>query len=172
MIRGLLFPIAAGLLALAGAGACGRMAPAGAPIPVEASAADRVALTGKWTGSYRLEGNAGYGRISFELPAGADSARGQVEMDFSPALRLYGRSPEGRELDPQPCTTLDISVVRVATDSVHGTLAGYWNPSCDCRTRAVFEGGLAGGRIDGVVSVMLESGDSVLAKGRWTVRRR
>ena len=160
--------LAAGLVL---AVACARMTPAGAPIGLEGPRQGLAALTGTWAGSYRSQGNAGYGRISFELTEGADSARGYVEMDFSPALRLYGETADGGDLRRQPCTRLDISVVRVSADSLRGTLAPYWNPACDCRTRTVFEGRLQGSRIAGVFTTLLGSGDSVVAAGRWVAER-
>ena len=87
-------------------------------------------------------------------------------MTFSPALRLYGES--GKEpLSRGQCTTLDIALVRVAEDAVRGTLAPYWDPDCDCRTRTTFEGKVMGDSIPGTFSSRRESADMPILTGRW-----
>ena len=133
------------LLALAGC----HMAPAGAPVPVEGPETALAGLAGTWAGRYWNEDGQGHGTILFDLAAGADTARGQVEMTFAPALRLYG---EG-------------------AGAIRGTLAPYWNPACDCRTVSVFEGVLQGSRISGTFVTRRESGEVVLSSGRWRVER-
>jgi hypothetical protein len=162
---GRMLPLA--LLVLAGCG----VAPAGAPVPLEGKESELAALAGSWTGRYRNARGGGHGTITFRLDAGADTARGQVEMTFAPALELYGEKAGGRELPRQPCTTIDIAVVRVEEGTIRGTLAPYWNPACDCRTVSVFEGRRTDGRIAGTFVTRREGGEAVLSTGRWQVER-
>jgi len=116
--------------------------PQAAPVPLEGTPGDLSILTGTWVGSYRSEATGRHGAVTFRLRAGEDTARGEVEMTFSPALALYG---DAREPDQPPshdfCRTLDIAIVRVQGTQIRGTLASYWDPDCGCRTHTVFEGG-------------------------------
>jgi hypothetical protein len=152
--------------------ACG-VPPAGAPVPVEGSAAEIETLAGSWSGRYWSDRgrSTGHGAIRFVLAEGADTARGQVEMTFSPELHLYGEQAERDELQRSPCTTIDITLVRVQADSVRGTLAPYWNPACDCRTVTVFEGRLTDGTVSGAYVTRREGGGAPMATGRWTAER-
>ncbi len=145
--------------------ACG-MAPAPPPVPVEGASADLAALAGEWSGQYWGERETRHGTLVFRLRAGADTARGQVEMTFSPALRLYAESKE----DPMartPCTTMDIAIVRVEGNRVRGTMAPYWDPDCECRTRTVFEGELMRDSIAGTFISRREVESAPVLEGRW-----
>jgi hypothetical protein len=145
--------------------ACG-MSPAPPPVPVEGAPADLATLAGEWSGRYWAEGETRYGTLTFRFQAGADTARGQVQMTFAPALRLYGE----RKDDPlarTPCTTMDIAIVRVAGDTVRGTLAPYWDPDCDCRTRTVFEGEVMDDSIAGTFTSRREVESAPVLKGSW-----
>lgn len=146
--------------------ACGISRPAPAPVPIEGSVSDVVALAGRWSGRYWSEEEVRHGALTFRLREGSDTAYGEVEMSFAPALRLYGESSE-EPLPRTPCTTLDIAVVRVAATTVRGTLAPYWDPDCDCRTRTVFEGVVIGDSIAGTFSSRRESWEMPLLTGRW-----
>jgi hypothetical protein len=158
------------LVVLALLTAC-HMGPAGAPVPMEGTETDRLA--GSWTGSYRNDRGGGHGAILFSLTAGADTARGQVEMTFAPALELYRDTGAGErgDLARRPCTAIDIAIVRVTNGAIRGTLAPYWNPACDCRTVSVFEGRLEGASITGTFVTRREGGNDPLATGRWSVMR-
>jgi hypothetical protein len=145
--------------------ACG-MSPAPPPVPVEGAPADLATLAGEWSGRYWGEGEARYGTLTFRLRAGADTARGQVEMSFSPALRLYGESKE-EPLSRTPCTTIDIAIVRVQGNTVRGTLAPYWDPDCECRTRTVFEGEVMRDSIAGTFTSHREVESAPVLKGIW-----
>jgi hypothetical protein len=87
-------------------------------------------------------------------------------MSFAPALALYGEKTDG-ELARIPCTTMDITVVRVSGNTIRGHLAPYWDPDCDCRTRTVFEGELLGDSVAGTFSSRRESGSMPPLTGRW-----
>lgn len=163
-------PILVAVVVLLAAAGC-RMGPAEAPVPVEGSERDLAALAGTWSGSYHADGGSGHGTIVFHLLAGADTARGRVEMTFAPALELYGEAPGQHDLARRPCTAIDIAIVRVEGPVLRGTLAPYWNPACDCRTVSVFEGELAGNVIAGTFSTRRESGGTPLFAGRWRVDR-
>lgn len=157
-------------LALLALAAC-RPAPPGAPVPVEGPAPELVELAGSWSGSYRNARGGGHGTIAFDLQAGSDTARGQVEMTFAPALALYGDEAAAGTPPRRPCTTIDIAVVRVEDGGIRGTLAPYWNPACDCRVVSVFEGRRTGERIGGTFVTRRDGGEAVLSSGRWQVER-
>jgi hypothetical protein len=145
--------------------ACG-MSPAPAPVPVEGAQTELATLAGRWEGRYRGEGESRYGTVAFMLRAGADTARGEVHMTFAPSLRLYGE-PKEDPLARTPCTTIDIAVVRVEGNTVRGTLAPYWDPDCECRTRTVFEGEVRGDSIAGTFTSRREVESAPVLKGRW-----
>jgi hypothetical protein len=100
--------VATMLLAAAGC----RAAPQAAPVPLEGSHAELAALAGVWAGRYWSEASGRRGTIAFRLRAGADTAHGEVEMTFSPTLRLYGAKPpaDGVPEAPAPCTTIHVAV--------------------------------------------------------------
>jgi hypothetical protein len=128
------------------------------------------ALGGRWSGTYRVPGGARRGTVRFELRPGADTAFGEVEMSFSPSVRLYGDETR-EELARRPCTVIDIAVVRVDARTIRGTLSPYWDPDCDCRAMTVFEGRLSGNRIVGSFTSRREGQDSVALRGGWTAER-
>jgi hypothetical protein len=150
------------LLSLVGCG----ISPSPAPVPVEGTSADLAAIAGEWSGRYWSDSTARHGTLIFRLRAGSDTAYGEIEMSFSPALYLYGEPAEA-PLRRKPCTTLDVAVVRLAGDSVRGTLAPYWDPDCDCRTHTVFVGRLRDDSIAGTFSSRRESADLPLLRGHW-----
>jgi hypothetical protein len=145
--------------------ACG-MSPAPAPVPVEGAQADLASLAGQWSGRYWGEGESRYGTVTFSLRAGADTARGEVHMTFAPALRVYGE-PKDDPLSRTPCTTIGIAIVRVQGSTVRGTLAPYWDPDCDCRTRTVFEGEVLGDSIAGTFTSRREVESAPVLQGHW-----
>jgi hypothetical protein len=157
--------VATMLLAAAGC----RAAPQAAPVPLEGSHAELAALAGVWAGRYWSEASGRRGTIAFRLRAGADTAHGEVEMTFSPTLRLYGAKPpaDGVPEAPAPCTTIDIAVVRIEGGQIRGTLAPYWDPDCDCRSTSVFEGTLVKDRIDGTFTSRRSTGTHRDIAGRW-----
>lgn len=159
--EGLLLPLA--LLACASH-------PSGAPVPVEGAGADLVTLAGTWHGRYESDEGPGHGSLLFQLTAGADTARGQVEMSVARGPDIYG-NVEAEEMARPLCTTIDIAIVRVSGDTVRGTLSPYWNPVCDCRARTVFEGALTGNRIAGRFTTTRESGGPAIAAGQWSAER-
>ena len=145
-------------------GACG-ISPSPAPVPLEGAAGDVLTLAGEWSGRYWSEGG-GHGTLTFQLRAGSDTARGEVRMTFAPALELYGDQAE-ESLPRSPCTTLDITIVRVRGATIRGSLAPYWDPDCDCRTRTVFEGEVMGDSVAGTYASRRESSDAPAESGRW-----
>jgi hypothetical protein len=159
-----------GVLALLAACHAG---PQATPVPVEGTPSDLSALTGTWIGSYRSEVTGRHGSVTFRLRAGEDTARGEVEMTFSPALALYGQT---RPADEQPaggefCRTIDIAIVRVKGNQIRGTLAPYWDPDCDCRTRTVFEGEVGREHIAGRFTSQRETDAAHPVTGEWFADR-
>ena len=155
---------------LIGGAACRAPRPAG-PVPVEGTATDRSSLAGRWEGRYWSEDTGRRGRVTFRLRAGRDTARGEVEMTFSPALHLYG---EGEVEEPgvrrQPCTSIDIEVVRIEQQRIRGTLVPYWDPDCDCQTWTVFDGELVDDHIAGTFTSRRAASEPEVT-GRWFADR-
>jgi hypothetical protein len=156
----------AGLIAVAACHPTARPA----PVPVEGSRGDLSALAGTWTGEYWSEASGRRGRVEFRLRSGADTAYGQVEMMFSPALRVYDDEACDAALHREPCTVIDITVVRIAKLTIRGTLAPYWDPDCDCQARTVFEGELAGDHVAGTFTSRRDA-DSIPVTGDWFANR-
>lgn len=145
--------------------------PRAAPVPVQGTRADLSALAGTWAGRYWSEATGRHGEVTFRLRAGADTAHGEVEMTFSRSLRLYGDAEvDDPALRRQPCTTIDIAIVRIEGSRLRGTLAPYWDPDCDCRVRTVFDGELAGDHIAGAFSTRRDA-DTASATGLWFADR-
>src|SRR5215218_4146148 len=94
-----------------------RMTPPAAAVPVQGTHDDVTVLSGNWSGRYWSKTIGRHGIIRFSLPEHADTGYGEVEITFSPSLRLQRESKdEGEaedELEPKPCTVLDITLVRV-----------------------------------------------------------
>lgn len=153
-------------------GAACHVPPRSGPIPVEGPRGDLSALAGTWTGQYWSEVSGRRGTVRFRLRTGADTAYGEVEMTFSPALHLYG---DDETADPalrrEPCTAIDITVVRIEQRKIRGILAPYWDPDCDCRARTIFEGELADDHIAGVFTSRRDA-DSIPVTGSWFANRR
>jgi hypothetical protein len=148
------------------------------PVPVLGTDAQRRLLSGDWNGYYRSDATGRHGTIKFSLGERADTGFGEVEMTFSPALRLAqdansvnaSKRPSDAPV-PKPCTTVDISVVKIEADQVRGTMAPYWDPDCNCRARTVFEGTVSGDTITGTFTSRRESSDRRLLTGEWRVER-
>jgi hypothetical protein len=147
--------------------------PQAAPVPLEGTATDLSMLAGTWTGSYRSETTGRHGTVIFRLRAGEDTARGEVEMTFSPALALYGEARKSEDELPPPefCRTIEIAIVRVRGNEVRGTLAPYWDPDCECGIQTVFEGELQGERIAGQFTSRRATGAKDSISGEWFADR-
>jgi hypothetical protein len=148
------------------------------PVPVLGTEGERRLLSGNWNGRYWSEAIGRHGTIKFSLGERADTGLGEVEMTFSPALRLArdtaslpAARPPNDAPSPSPCTTVDISVVKIEVDRVRGTMAPYWDPDCNCRARTVFEGTVSGDTITGTFTTRRESSDRRLLTGKWRVQR-
>ena len=149
----------------------GCASPPAAPVPVRGTKAELNALAGDWAGHYRSKDTGRHGAIRFNLPEQADTGHGEVEITFSPALRML-QSIEEHEDEPKPCTILDITLVQVEGGRVRGTIAPYWDPDCDCRAQTVFEGKLSSDRIRGTFTSRRASTDRRLLTGEWEVVRK
>jgi hypothetical protein len=174
-------------------GPCGRILPAltcwvmvlgchipssSEPVPVQGNEAGRRLLIGEWNGRYWSEATNRHGTIQFTLAEKADTGYGEVEITFSPSLRIAhdAASPDptkqGDEpLDPHTSTRIGISVVAIEADSVRGTMAPYWDPDCNCRARTVFQGKISGNQITGTFTSRRESSDRRLLTGEWRAER-
>ena len=151
--------------------------PSGGPVPIKGTQEEISALSGEWTGRYWSEATGRHGTIRFTLPEQADTGFGEVKITFSPALSLAKQSSavESRpseDLQPSPCTVIEITLVKVEDGRVRGTMAPYWDPDCNCRSRTIFEGRLSGNRIGGTFTTRRESADRRLLGGQWQVDRK
>lgn len=155
---------------VAGLGSCG-ITPPPAPVPVQGTQEEVRKLSGEWAGRYWSKATGRRGTIRFNLPEQADTGFGEVEITFSPALRLLHDTSAKNGLEPKPSTVIDITLVRVEGTRVRGIMAAYWDPDCDCRARTVFEGKISGNRIAGTFSTQRASSDRRLLTGQWQATR-
>jgi hypothetical protein len=156
-----------------------RLAPPASPVPVEGSPDQLSKVSGEWSGRYWSKATGRHGTIRFTLPEQADTGFGEVDITFSPALRAAQDASAadrtscdpGAELDPHPCTSIALEVVRVEQNRVRGTLVPYWDPDCNCRAHTVFEGRISGDSIAGSFNTTRESTDRRILTGQWRVSR-
>ena len=156
-----------------------RPTPPASPVPVEGSQDQLSAVSGDWAGRYWSKATGRHGIIKFRLPEHAVTGFGEVEITFSPSIRLardasaadgLKRHPTD-DLEPSPCTVIALELVRVEQNQVRGTMAPYWDPDCDCRAQTVFEGKISGDEITGTFSSRRESSDRRVLTGHWRVER-
>jgi hypothetical protein len=158
--------IPAGIAALALVAGCSANP---SPVPVQASAADREHLEGRWEGTYESRETGRSGSI-VNLDAGRDTATGDVVM--IPAERDRRSYSTDRSLPraPQmaPAEVIPIRFVRVRGDRVMGRLESYRAPECDCQATTTFTGRREGDRITG--TYVTEGAGTRGTRGRWEVR--
>lgn len=159
-----------GTLALATACA---MAPA--PVAVEGSPDDLIALVGDWSGVYAYDGDRRRGgSIIFRLDAAGDTARGDVLMTLPGAgagpviIPPPGEAWLNRETSAE---VLAIRFVRTARDTVTGSLDPYVDPDCGCTVVTTFQGRVQPTVIEGTFTARRAKSGEV-SGGRWTVERR
>jgi len=152
----------------------------GEPVPVQGTYEARSELAGEWGGRYWMKGTGRHGIIRFRMPEHADTAVGEVEMTFSPAIDAahsgstadeYVHERWADRVEPRPNPYLDIRVVQIEANRVRGTIAPYWDPDCDCRAETVFEGQISGNRIRGTFTTRRASSDRRVFTGEWRVER-
>jgi hypothetical protein len=140
-------------------------------VPVTGSPERISALAGTWDGSYWSTGSGRNGSIRFQLAAGRDTAFGEVTMIPRKQIHPTDRREDNAVVTPPPAaSTLHISFVHAAGDSVSGSLEPYQDPDCACTLRTWFTGRLSGDQIQGrYTSLDTETGQRTF--GEWTVRR-
>ena len=156
-----------------------RMPHSGEPVPVAGDREAASRMAGEWSGRYWSKDTGRRGSIRFTMPERADTGYGEVEMTFSPALKMAQAAscpdklirPSEDQLDPEPCTFLNIRVVEVEDDRVRGTLDSYWDPDCNCQAQTIFEGKISGNRITGTYVTRRGSTERRLVGGDWQVDR-
>ena len=149
-------------------------ATASTPTPVTGTAADVGALAGEWHGEY--SGPSGRsGGISFTLRATDTSAIGQVVMSPDPVggINSPATSSTSAERAARMVTAprLSVTFIRVAGDSVRGTLEPYEDPECRCQVATSFEGVHRGRVIEGDYRTY-GANLGTTRVGRWRVERR
>lgn len=140
-------------------------------VPVTGSPERISALAGNWDGSYWSAASGRNGSIRFQLAAGRDTAFGEVTMVPRKPIHAIDRREDNAAVSPTPpASTLHISFVHAAGDSVSGSLEAYLDPDCGCTLRTWFTGRLSGDQIQGsYTSLNIETGQRTF--GEWTVRR-
>ena len=140
------------------------------PVPVQASAADRAHLEGRWEGTYESRETGRSGSIVFNLDAGRDTASGDVVMIPAERDRRSYNADRSLPRSPQmaPAEVVPIRFVRVRGDRVMGRLESYRAPECDCQATTTFSGRREGDRIAG--SYRTEGAGMRPTRGRWEVK--
>ena len=139
------------------------------PVPVQASAADRDHLAGRWEGTYESQETGRSGSIVFNLDAGRDTASGDVVMVPAERDRRSYQTDRSLPRSPQmaPAEVIPIRFVRVRGDRVTGRLEAYRAPECDCQATTTFTGRREGDRISG--THVTEAEGLRRTRGRWQV---
>ena len=133
---------------------------------------DLARLAGTWKGTYASDAAQRAGTIVFSLEAGADTARGQVEMIPSG----WGQArKEKAEKDPATRSdllhTLKIRFVRIEGHRIEGMLETYHDPDFGGELETTFLGTLSGDRIEGTYMAREVKGDRVHT-GYWQATRK
>ena len=141
------------------------------PVLVRGGQDDLARLAGTWAGTYASEEAQRAGTITFTLDAGADTARGRVEM----IPRGWGQARKGSgEQNPANRSdllhTLKIRFVSIEGRRVEGMLETYHDPDFGGELETTFLGTLTGDRIEGTYTAREASGDRV-HRGHWEATR-
>jgi len=156
---------------LAGGWACASAAPA---VPMTGELSAIGSLSGRWAGRYESRSTGRYGSIAFQLEAGRDTARGEVQMipagRAEPLNRMDGYRGVRAEDNRSP-RFLTIRFVGVAGGSVRGSLDPYLDPDTGLVLLTSFRGVVRGDSIVGTFESRSER-SGVLSTGRWWVARR
>lgn len=158
--------------ALAVAAACATASP---PVPITGETPAIQRLAGRWTGRYESPVTGRFGSISFELQAGSDTARGDVQMipaGRSQPLHAMERDRSGAWIDDSRSPHfLTIRFVGVSDGRIRGCLDPYRDPDTGSVLLTSFRGVVSGDSIVGTFESSTES-SGVRATGRWWVTRR
>ena len=146
--------------------------PQPAPVPLAGPQTSLDRLTGEWEGSYiNLQAGRG-GSIVFTLTAGEDHAHGDIVMVPRGSDRPLGPANITNAPDQVAGSeVLTIEFVRVAGDSVSGTVSRYFDPECRCAAHAIFRGRIAGDVISGTFVAEQAVAGGRTSRGTWEVRR-
>jgi hypothetical protein len=123
--------------------------------PVQGRETELAKMRGDWKGEYTSPATGRTGTIHFNLEFGRDIAEGEVQMN------IPGQ--------PTP-RTLKIDVMRVQGSELHGKLARYVDPACNCAVETVFVGALNGNIIEGTFTTTPVGKDSSVG-GTWRAER-
>ena len=140
------------------------------PLTVSGEPASVAALSGHWTGNYRLSDWARQGIVTFDLEPGDTLAAGSVLLQSpSPATAAEGVSHVGQA---QPAgLELSVKFVHVEDGMVRGQLDPYIDPDWACPVLTVFIGRQEGDRIHGIFTICNTiNGDT--RTGTWSVERK
>jgi hypothetical protein len=154
------------------AAACATASP---PVPVTGETPAIQRLSGHWVGRYESRATGRFGSIAFELRAGSDTARGDVQMiptGRSEPLHALERDRSGVDVDiSRSPRFLTIRFVGVSEGHVRGCLDPYRDPDTGAVLLTSFRGVVSGDSIVGTFESSTET-SGVLATGQWWVTRR
>lgn len=142
------------------------------PVHVVGTRSEVAVLAGDWEGEYSSVETGRSGNISFSLKAGTDTAFGDIVMvprAIAPATTEPRSALPAIPAAPQ---VLPISFVRVATNTVSGTLNPYKSPDCGCTLSTIFRGTISGDRIEGTFTTAHSDQSAPEQKGSWWVKRK
>ena len=139
------------------------------PIAVSGPPASVASLAGRWVGDYRISDGSRHGVVTFELSPGDSLATGSVIMQPASQTTVNALAPRG-DLPHPAGAELTVKFVRVANGMVRGQLDPYTEPECACPVLTVFEGRLAGDRIEGTFTIRNTINGDTRA-GTWAVVR-
>lgn len=144
-----------------------------APVPVVGSPADIGQMAGEWGGEYQGETSGRSGSIIFKLAAGADTAFGDVVMISHQrrASRMPEQDPSAGLPMARTPDVLSIEFIRATGGGVHGRLAPYRDPDCDCELDTRFEGRIKGDVMEGTYTSRPVDGGKEQV-GTWKVKRK
>ena len=144
-----------------------------APVPVVGSPAEIGQMAGEWGGEYQGETSGRSGSIIFKLAAGADTAYGDVVMISHQrrASRMPEQDPSAGLPMARTPDVLSIAFIRATGGGVHGRLAPYRDPDCDCELETRFEGSIKGDVMEGTYTSRPVDGGKEQV-GTWKVKRK
>ena len=142
-------------------------------VPVTSRTGDARLLAGTWQGDFWSSQTGRHGRISFEMAAGTDSARGQILMYFrDPSQAIWsGDVTSQATRRPAEREWLSIRFVDVEGGTLNGVMEPYTDPLCACLVHTSFIGRLDRNRLEGTYTSR-GIGREYESGGRWSAERK
>jgi hypothetical protein len=138
------------------------------PIPVSGRPADRIALTGEWSGEYFSVESGRAGAIAFRLVEGDSTAQGVVTM--IPRAQINTAAERGAVVTIP--IGLTITFVRIDRERVSGLLDPYVDPDAQCDVTTQFIGRFIDANTIRGTYVTRNEARRMLQRGEWSVKRK